>query len=168
MLGGRERRMADKPPHPEGEVPCLITKNCWPKPNSQRPTRCGCIRFTRARSRSCRSARFETSATSPSGIHRASLRHVERFTISLSSLELARSAESQQLDDEHIVPRMDDWEVFPRVAAATATKAIEQGVAELSKTRDELYETASATIEQAREATQLLLAQGVIPAAPEP
>jgi malate dehydrogenase (oxaloacetate-decarboxylating) len=84
-----------------------------------------------------------------------------------AALELADFAESKGLDDEHIVPRMDDWEVFPQVAAATATKAIEQGVAKLSKTRAELYESALATIKQAREATGCLLAHGFIPTPPE-
>jgi malate dehydrogenase (oxaloacetate-decarboxylating) len=85
-----------------------------------------------------------------------------------AALELATFAESRGLDEEHIVPRMDDWEVFPQVAAAVATKAIEQGVAVLSKTRIELYESALATIRQAREATQSLLANGFIRTPPEP
>ncbi len=84
-----------------------------------------------------------------------------------AALELAKFAESRQLDDEHIVPRMDDWEVFPQVAAATATKAIEQGVAALSKTRAELYESAVAIIQNARDATQSLLEQGFIPTPPD-
>jgi malate dehydrogenase (oxaloacetate-decarboxylating) len=83
-----------------------------------------------------------------------------------AALELAKFAESRGLDDEHIVPRMDDWEVFPQVAAATASKAIEQGVAGLSKTRAELYESAFATIKRARDATQSLMEQGFIPAPP--
>jgi malate dehydrogenase (oxaloacetate-decarboxylating) len=84
-----------------------------------------------------------------------------------AAMELANFAESRGLDEEHIVPRMDDWEVFPQVAASTAAKAIEQGVAALSKTRAELYESALVTIRQAREATQSLLAHGFIPAPPE-
>ena len=84
-----------------------------------------------------------------------------------AALELAQSAESKGLADDYIVPRMDEWEVFPRVAAATAIRAIEQGVAKLSKTRAELYESAAATISRAREATRMLLAQGLIPAPPE-
>src|SRR5512141_1701124 len=35
------------------------------------------------------------------------------------------------LDDEHILPSMDDWEVFPREAAAVAMKAQEQGIARI-------------------------------------
>lgn len=42
--------------------------------------------------------------------------------------ELAACAEEQGLSEERIVPRMDEWEVFPRVAVATAMRAQEQGV----------------------------------------
>ena len=40
-------------------------------------------------------------------------------------------AEERGLDDDHIVPTMDDWEVFPREASAVGMKAQEQGVARL-------------------------------------
>jgi len=43
--------------------------------------------------------------------------------------ELAQVAEDQGLSSQHIMPTMDDWEVFPREAAAVAMKAIEQGIA---------------------------------------
>ena len=36
--------------------------------------------------------------------------------------ELARAAESTGLGEERIVPRMDEWEVFPQVAVATAMR----------------------------------------------
>jgi malate dehydrogenase (oxaloacetate-decarboxylating) len=80
--------------------------------------------------------------------------------------ELARCAEERGLGEEYIVPRMDEWEVFPRVAATTAMKAQEQGVARVSKTREQLYEEASKVIRQARQATQLLMREGCIPPPP--
>jgi malate dehydrogenase (oxaloacetate-decarboxylating) len=43
--------------------------------------------------------------------------------------ELAKLAEEQGLRPDYIMPTMDDWEVFPREAAAVAMKAVEQGVA---------------------------------------
>ncbi len=43
--------------------------------------------------------------------------------------ELAKVAEDKGLTPDFIMPTMDDWEVFPREAAAVAMKAIEQGVA---------------------------------------
>jgi len=84
-----------------------------------------------------------------------------------AACELAQFARSRQLNEEHIVPRMDEWEVYPQVAAVTATKAIEQGIAAVTKSRDELYESAFKTIKQARDATQSLLASGLIPTPPE-
>jgi len=81
--------------------------------------------------------------------------------------ELAKCAEERGIDEENIAPGMDEWEVFPREAVATAMKAQEQGIARLSKTREQLYEEASAIIRQAREATQLLMREGLIAPAPE-
>jgi malate dehydrogenase (oxaloacetate-decarboxylating) len=81
--------------------------------------------------------------------------------------ELARCAEERGLHEESIVPRMDEWEVFPRVAVATALAAQEQGVARVVKTREQLHEEAVRKIGEARRATQLLMREGVIPAVPE-
>jgi len=81
--------------------------------------------------------------------------------------ELARCAEERGIDEENIAPGMDEWEVFPREAVATAMKAQEQGIARLSKTREQLYEEASAIIKQAREATQCLMREGFIAPAPQ-
>jgi malate dehydrogenase (oxaloacetate-decarboxylating) len=80
--------------------------------------------------------------------------------------ELARFAEERGIHEEDIVPRMDEWEVYPRVAAATALKAQEQGVARLSKSGAQLREQASRIICQAAEATQLLMQEGCIPPPP--
>ncbi len=63
--------------------------------------------------------------------------------------ELARAAETAALSEERIVPRMDEWEVAPLIAVATAMKAQEQGVAALNKTKEELHEEATHTIRQA-------------------
>ncbi len=81
--------------------------------------------------------------------------------------ELAACAEERGLHEEHLVPTMDDWEVFPREAVATAMKAQEQGVARILTSREELYAQAEATIRQAREMAQALMRGGFIPAAPE-
>ena len=45
-------------------------------------------------------------------------------------------------------------------------KAIEQGVARIIMTREELLKKATATIKQARETTQWMMKEGLIPAAP--
>ncbi len=71
-----------------------------------------------------------------------------------------------RLDEEHIIPNMDDWEVFPREAAAVAMKAQEQGVARVSKTYEELYEHAHKIIKRSRDLTHMMMKEGFIAEAP--
>jgi malate dehydrogenase (oxaloacetate-decarboxylating) len=76
--------------------------------------------------------------------------------------ELARLAEERGLTTRNIVPTMDDWEVFPREATAVAEKAIEQGVARIKRSREEIYSSARAIIRRAREETKFLMRSGFI------
>jgi len=79
-----------------------------------------------------------------------------------AAAELALYAEERGMDEQNILPRMDEWEVFPREAVACALKSIDQGVARIKPSRRELYERASAIISNARTATELLMKQGLI------
>jgi malate dehydrogenase (oxaloacetate-decarboxylating) len=72
-----------------------------------------------------------------------------------------------RMDEEHILPTMDDWEVFPREAVAVGMKAQEQGVARLAKTKEELFDHATSVIRRSREMTQLMMDQEFIKPAPE-
>jgi len=72
-----------------------------------------------------------------------------------------------RMDEEHILPTMDDWEVFPREAAAVAIKAQEQGVARLVKSYEELYHHAHEIIRRSREQTRVMMDEGFIAKAPE-
>jgi len=72
-----------------------------------------------------------------------------------------------QLDEEHILPNMDDWEVFPREAAAVAMKAQEQGLARLQLSYDELYNHAHEIIKRSRDLTQMMMRENFIPLEPE-
>ena len=76
--------------------------------------------------------------------------------------ELANYAEERGMSEKDILPRMDEWEVFPKEAVACALKSIEQGVARVKPSRQELYERASAIIMNARESTELLMKHGLI------
>jgi malate dehydrogenase (oxaloacetate-decarboxylating) len=76
--------------------------------------------------------------------------------------ELSRCAEEQGLDEEHILPTMDDWEIFPREAAAVGVRAQEQGVARLSLSREELLENAREIIWQAQDVTRFLMEKELI------
>ncbi len=70
------------------------------------------------------------------------------------------------LDEEHILPNMDDWDIFPREAAAVGMKAQEQGVARLEKSYEELYEHANRMIGRSRRLTKLMMEEGFIAEAP--
>jgi len=72
-----------------------------------------------------------------------------------------------KLDDEHILPNMDDWEVFPREAAAVAMKAIEQGLARIPMTYEQEFENATRIIKRSRDLTKMMMEKGFIPAPPE-
>jgi malate dehydrogenase (oxaloacetate-decarboxylating) len=76
--------------------------------------------------------------------------------------ELAKFAEERGMHEEDILPRMEEWEVFPREAVACALKSIEQGVARVKPSRQELYERASALIKNAKESSDLLMKYGLI------
>jgi len=80
--------------------------------------------------------------------------------------ELATCAEERGIHEEYLIPTMDDWDVFPREAVATAMKAQEQGLALLEKTPGELYAQAETTIRQARETVQVLMRERLIPNPP--
>jgi malate dehydrogenase (oxaloacetate-decarboxylating) len=72
-----------------------------------------------------------------------------------------------RMDEDHILPDMEDWEVFPREAAAVGMKAQEQGVARLEKSYDELFEHATHIIGRSRNMTKRLMKEGFIAEAPE-
>jgi malate dehydrogenase (oxaloacetate-decarboxylating) len=79
--------------------------------------------------------------------------------------ELAGCAESKGLSEERILPTMDDWEVYPREAAAVGLKAMAQGVARKTLTKNELIDGASKIISRSRQQTKTLMEHGVIAAA---
>ena len=80
--------------------------------------------------------------------------------------ELAKFAEERGMHEEDILPRMEEWEVFPREAVACALKSIDQGVARVKPSRQELYERAVAIIQNARESLNVLMKEGLIRQSP--
>jgi malate dehydrogenase (oxaloacetate-decarboxylating) len=84
-----------------------------------------------------------------------------------AALELAKFAEERGISEEDIVPRMDEWEVFPREAVACALQSIKEGVARVQLSRQELWERATHIIKNARESTMLLMKKGLIPPPPK-
>ncbi len=76
---------------------------------------------------------------------------------------MARTAEDRGLRDDYLIPTMDDWEVFPREAAAVGMKAIEQGVAlRTNVTFEQLKKEAAVIIKRARDETMCIQKEGFI------
>jgi len=81
---------------------------------------------------------------------------------------LAKHAEEKGLSEDYIIPTMDDWEVYPKEAVACALKSIEQGVARIKPSRQELWERAVKIISDARKSLDALVKAGIIkPPPPE-
>jgi malate dehydrogenase (oxaloacetate-decarboxylating) len=75
---------------------------------------------------------------------------------------LADMAVEHGLSPDYILPTMDEWDVFPREAAAVAAKAVEQGIARLPATYEEEYHRASDIIRRSRDMTRTMMADGFI------
>ncbi|GAB4317829.1 MAG: NADP-dependent malic enzyme [Promethearchaeota archaeon] len=74
--------------------------------------------------------------------------------------------DSGRLDEDHVLPAMGDPGFVPLEAAAVGRKAVEQGVARLNLSFDELFERADRLARAAKEATNALMQGGFIPPAP--
>lgn len=80
--------------------------------------------------------------------------------------ELARTAEERGLDQEHIVPSMNEPEAFINEAVAVGLKAIEMGLARNILGRTELKEMVELRIKGARHQMEVMMRTGLIPAYP--
>jgi len=76
--------------------------------------------------------------------------------------ELADVAFDKGIHEEYLIPTMDEWEVYPREAVAVGLKAIEQGVARVKMSREDLFRVAEVKIKKARALTQFLMKEGFI------
>ena len=72
-----------------------------------------------------------------------------------------------KLAPDCLMPTMDDWEVFPAIAAAVGMKAQEQGLAGLTMTRENLVARADFLIRRSRGITEMMMREGFIEPAPE-
>jgi malate dehydrogenase (oxaloacetate-decarboxylating) len=82
--------------------------------------------------------------------------------------EIAATAEDRGMHERSIIPTMDEWEVFPRVAAAVGAKAVDQGIARNPLERKEIYRQSRDIISEAREKTRMLMEHGFIKQTDEP
>jgi malate dehydrogenase (oxaloacetate-decarboxylating) len=84
-----------------------------------------------------------------------------------AAYELAKCAEERGIHEGYISPTMAEWDAFVREAVAVGMKAIEQGVARETPSREELTIRVEKMIKESREATGLLMSSGLIPSVPE-
>jgi malate dehydrogenase (oxaloacetate-decarboxylating) len=83
-----------------------------------------------------------------------------------AAAEIAAVAEDRGLREDRIIPTMDDETVFVREAVAVAMKAQEQGVARLTRSREELTRSVAATIRGAKTTAGALMEAGLVPPMP--
>jgi malate dehydrogenase (oxaloacetate-decarboxylating) len=80
-----------------------------------------------------------------------------------AAIELAACAEERGISDDNIICTMAEWEVVPRVAAATALRAQQQGLAQVDKPKAQIMEDAKARITTVRDELRLVMKEGFIP-----
>jgi malate dehydrogenase (oxaloacetate-decarboxylating) len=64
--------------------------------------------------------------------------------------------------EDAVLPGVTDWRLVPRVAAATAMKAQELGLARVTRTREEYLESATRRILDSQRMLKVLMREGVI------
>jgi malate dehydrogenase (oxaloacetate-decarboxylating) len=79
-----------------------------------------------------------------------------------AAYSVAKTAEEKGLRDDYIVPSMDEVEVFINEAVAVGLKAIEQGVARINLSENELRKKATELIKSSRKQTKILMREGII------
>ncbi len=80
---------------------------------------------------------------------------------------IADYSEKKGIDTDHIVVTMEDTEVFAVEAADVAMKAIEEGVARVTMSWDEVHDRARADIDAARSVSRMLENSGAVPQVPQ-
>jgi len=83
-----------------------------------------------------------------------------------AAIELSKFAEERGLSEDYIIPTMEEWEVYPRVATAVGLKAIEMGLARLKLSRDEIHDRAYRMIKLSRETLDVLVRNNLISPVP--
>jgi malate dehydrogenase (oxaloacetate-decarboxylating) len=103
------------------------------------------------------------------GIFRGAL-DVRASTITDEMCFAAAEALAEKVGDklgpEHILPTMDDRTVFAYEAAAVGRKAIDQGIARLDFSYEELLESATRMIKRSHNLNQMMMDQGFIAESP--
>ncbi len=79
-----------------------------------------------------------------------------------AATELASCIGDKTISPNKILPTMDDWRLYPRVAAAVATKAIKEKVADKKMSYEQFYNQAVKIIKRSRAVTADMMKKGFI------
>ncbi|MFQ5871709.1 MAG: NADP-dependent malic enzyme [Candidatus Geothermarchaeales archaeon] len=85
----------------------------------------------------------------------------------MAAMEIARFAEERGLKEDYIIPTMEEWEFYPRVAAVVAEEAVKEGLARVKMTKDEAYQKSVEIIQKARQTLDLHCREKLILPPPE-
>ncbi|ABW01219.1 NAD(P)-dependent malic enzyme [Caldivirga maquilingensis] len=76
--------------------------------------------------------------------------------------EIAKYAEEKGITEDYIIPTMEEWEVYPRAAAAAAVEIVKEGLARVTTTYNEELERARSIIAKSRASMEKLMREGLI------
>lgn len=75
---------------------------------------------------------------------------------------IAEFAERRGMSESSILPTMAEWECVPEIAVATATQATKDGLSQVPRTADDIYDGARDTILKTRRTVEILMKEGLI------
>ncbi len=75
---------------------------------------------------------------------------------------IARFAQKKGISEDYIIPTMEEWELYPEIAATAGISAIKQKLTRKKFTYKQLYNTAKAIIKSSIDETKLLVKKGFI------
>ncbi len=102
------------------------------------------------------------------GILDARARGISDEIVLAAARELARHAHDRGLSPTHLLPTMEEGEVFPHVAAAAADAAVSQGLARHPLSHAEYLERARVRMGRSARLVRALLRSHLTPAMPRP
>ncbi len=82
------------------------------------------------------------------GVLDARARGIPDEIVLAAAQELAAQTDRKGITAEHILPTMEELDVFPYIAAAVATKAVELGIARRTRTHEEFLDDARLRMER--------------------
>jgi malate dehydrogenase (oxaloacetate-decarboxylating) len=82
-----------------------------------------------------------------------------------AATELASCIVDNKIRPDKILPTMDDWEIFPKIAAALGMKAIKEKVADKKLSYNKIFNDAKSIIKRSRAITKTMMKSGYIKSA---